>query len=131
MRQRGRKSAANLVTFPGVERRSRLDPPRSLTRRERETFIELAAQAAHLKPVDAQLLASLAQTILLSRRLARDPARVAEWERATRTQMALTRSLRMTPQSRVDARGAGRQQPLPPSYYDLMESDDADPAAPS
>ena len=113
MRQRGRKSAANLVTFPVIEHRSRLEPPRSLTKREREVFIELAGHAAHLKPADVPLLASLAQSILLSRQLARDPAKVADWEKATRTQMALTRSLRLTPQSRTDSRGAGRQQETP------------------
>ena len=110
MRQRGRKSADNLVTFPVIERRSRLDPPRGLAKREREVFAELAAQAGHLKPCDAPLLGALVQSIILSRRLARDPARVSEWERATRMQVALTRSLRMTPQSRVDARAAGRQE---------------------
>jgi hypothetical protein len=108
MRQRGRKSVTNLVVFPAIENRSRLEPPRGLVRREHAVFVELAAQAAHLKPGDTELLASLAQAIVLSRRLARDPARVAEWERATRTQMALTRSLRMSPQSRIDARAAGR-----------------------
>ena len=43
--------------------------------------------------------------------------------------MALARSLRMTPQSRIDARAAGRQQPLSKSYYDLMELEDADPSS--
>jgi hypothetical protein len=75
------------------------------------------------------LLASLAQATNLSRRTARDPSKAAVWERATRMQMALARSLRMTPQSRIDARAAGRQQPLSESYYDLMESEDADPSS--
>jgi hypothetical protein len=113
MRQRGRKSAANLVTFPVIERRSRLEPPRSLTKREREVFAELAAQAAHLKPADAPLLASLAQAIILSRRLARDSTKVSEWEKAVRAQAMLSTKLRMTPQSRTDSRAAGRQQPTP------------------
>jgi hypothetical protein len=113
MRQRGRKSAANLVTFPVIELRSRLEPPRSLTKRERETFTELTAHASHLKPADAPLLASLAQSIILSRRLARDPARVTEWEKAVRAQAMLSTKLRMTPQSRTDSRAAGRQQPTP------------------
>ena len=110
MRQRGRKSADNLVTFPVIENRSRLEPPRGLTKREREVFVKLAAQAGHLKPCDAPLLASLAQSILLSRRLARDPAKVGEWEKAVRTQAMLSTKLRLTPQSRVDARGAGRHE---------------------
>jgi hypothetical protein len=109
MKQRGRKSAAsNLVTFPAIEHRPRLVPPSSLSKSERLQFIELVDNAGHLKPVDVPLLAALAQTIILTRKLARDPAKVGEWERATRTQLALTRSLRLSPQSRVDARAAGR-----------------------
>ena len=115
MRQRGRKSAANLVAFPVIENRSRLEPPRSLTKREREVFVELAAHAGHLKPCDAPLLASLAQSIILSRRLARDPAKVAEWEKTVRTQAMLSTKLRMTPQSRTDSRAAGRQHEPPGS----------------
>jgi hypothetical protein len=110
MRQRGRKSAANLVTFPAIEHRSRLEPPPSLSEAERSLFTELAAQATHLKPADAPLLASLAQAILLSRQLARDPARVADWEKAVRAQAMLSTKLRMTPQSRTDSRAAGRHQ---------------------
>ena len=75
----------------------------------------MSKHAGHLKPADAPLLASLAQAIILSRRLARDPAKVAEWEKAIRTQAMLSTKLRMTPQSRVDARGAGRQQQSPGS----------------
>jgi hypothetical protein len=78
---------------------------------ERLQFIELAANAGHLKPVDVPLLAALAQTILLARKLARDPAKVAEWDRALRSQLALTRSLRLSPQSRIDSRAAGRHDP--------------------
>jgi hypothetical protein len=102
---------ASLATFPVIEHRLRLDPPRSLSKQERDLFIELAAQAGHLKAVDIPLLASLAQSILLARRLARDPSKAKEWDRAVRTQMTLTRSLRMTPQSRIDARAAGRHDP--------------------
>jgi hypothetical protein len=115
MRQRGRKSTANLVTFPVIEHRSQLEPPRSLTKREREVFIELAGHAAHLKPADGALLAALVQSIILSRRLARDPAKVGEWEKAVRAQAMLSTKLRMTPQSRTDARAAGRKQQTPGS----------------
>jgi hypothetical protein len=103
-----RKSSAALSVVSIDVARVPPRPPESLDETERETFVELASHATHLKPADVPLLASLAQAIVLSRRLARDPARVAEWERATRTQMALTRSLRMSPQSRIDARAAGR-----------------------
>jgi hypothetical protein len=111
MQQRGRKSAANLVTFPAVQGRSRLNPPSSLNKAERLEFAELAVNAPHLKASDVPLLASLAQAIIVSRRAARDPSKAAVWERATRMQMALARSLRLTPQSRTDSRAIGRQQP--------------------
>jgi hypothetical protein len=106
-----RKSSAALSVVPIVVARPALHPPPSLTEPEREVFTELAAQATHLKPADVPLLASLAQAILLSRQLARDPARVADWEKAVRAQAMLSTKLRMTPQSRTDSRAAGRQQP--------------------
>jgi hypothetical protein len=101
------------VAFPAIEHRSRLEPPPGLAKREREVFIGLAAQAGHLKATDAALLASLAQAIVLSRRLARDPAKVSEWEKAVRAQAMLSTKLRMTPQSRTDSRAAGRHQQEP------------------
>jgi hypothetical protein len=115
------------LAFPIDASRFRLRPPKSLTKAEQEVFAELAAQASHLRPADAPLLASLAQAILLSRKLARDPSKAKEWDRTARTQMALTRALRMTPQSRIDARAAGRQHSSP-SYYDIMrtQQDDED-----
>lgn len=106
-----RRSAASLSVVPlDVVHIERLQPPRGLAKRECEVFIEMSKHAGHLRPADAALLAALAQAIILSRRLARDPAKVAEWEKAVRTQAMLSTKLRMTPQSRVDARGAGRQQ---------------------
>jgi hypothetical protein len=94
--------------------RPRLQPPPSLNEDEQQIFIELAGHAGHLKPADTALLASLAQAIVLARRLAHDPTKVAEWERATRAQAMLSTKLRMTPQSRTDSRAAGRHQQQPP-----------------
>ena len=56
MRQRGRKSSAELV-FPVIEHRPRVTPPSSLTKTERSLFIELAANAEHLRPTAGQLRA--------------------------------------------------------------------------
>jgi hypothetical protein len=97
-----------------------------LTKSERDQFAELATQAAHLRPADAPLLAALAQTILLARKLARDPSKVSEWEKAVRAQAMLSRSLRMTPQSRIDARAAGRGPLSQPSAYDRIRMEHAD-----
>jgi hypothetical protein len=120
------KSVASLSVVPIDGSRFRLRPPKSLTKAEQETFIELAAHASHLRASDTALLAALSQAILLARRLARDPSKAKEWDRTARTQMALTRALRMTPQSRIDQRAAGRQHQPPPSYYDTMRAQDAD-----
>ena len=106
-----RRSAASLsVVSLDAARAARLRPPSSLTKVEQSIFSELAANAPHLRAADVMLLASLAQATNLSRRTARDPSKAAVWERATRMQMALSRSLRLTPQSRVDARAAGRHK---------------------
>jgi hypothetical protein len=88
MRQRGRKSSAELV-FPVIEHRPRITPPSSLTKAERSLFTELAASAEHLRPTDAPLLASYVQATIASRRSARDPSKVDVWEKATRLQMSL------------------------------------------
>jgi hypothetical protein len=114
MRQRGRKSAANLVTFPVIEHRPRIIPPSSLEKAERSLFIELATSAEHLRPTDAPLLASYVQATLVSRRSARDPSKVDVWEKATRLQMSLATKLRLTAQSRTDTRTVGRQEPPGP-----------------
>ena len=118
MRQRGRKSA-NLLAFPAIEvPRSLPEPPRSLTKSERALFIELAANAEHLRPTDAPLLASYVQATLMSRRSARDPARVEVWERATRIAAMLATKLRLTAQSRVDPKTLGRMQPPGPAPWE-------------
>ena len=111
-----RRSAASLSVVPiDAARVARLHPPSSLTKVEKSIFSELAANAAHLRAADVMLLASLAQAINLSRRTARDPSKAAVWERATRMQMALSRSLRLTPLSRTDSdsRTVGRQPQSP------------------
>ena len=99
MRQRGRKSSAELVTFPVIEHRPSIDPPSSLTKAERTLFTELAANAEHLRPTDAPVLASYVQATIASRRAARDPSKVDVtcWRSATRLQAMLATRLRLTP----------------------------------
>ena len=110
-----RRSSASLSVVPIDVARAPLRPPVSLSEAECLLFVELASHATHLKSADAPLLASLAQAIILSRRLAHDPTKVAEWEKTIRAQAMLSTKLRLTPQSRTDSRGAGRQQPTPGS----------------
>ena len=117
-----RRSAASLsVVSIDAARVARLRPPSSLSKLERETFVELAAIASHLKPADVPTLASYAQCVVLCRKLGRNPDKADLWQKMVRVQMALARSLRMTPQSRTDSRTAGRRQADGPiSHYEEM-----------
>ena len=110
MRQRGRKPAS-LLAFPAAEAaRPKLDPPPGLTKAERTLFTEIADYAQHLRPSDAPLLASYVQATIISRRSARDPARIGVWEKATRVQASLATKLRLTAQARIDPKTLGRMQ---------------------
>jgi hypothetical protein len=111
MRQRGRKSADQLALRVIDAPRPSLEPPPSLTKPERLLFSELAANAPHLTLSDAPLLASYVQATLMSRRSARDPARIDTWEKSTRLQAALATKLRLSPQSRTDPKSVARQMP--------------------
>jgi hypothetical protein len=88
-----------------------------LTKAEAEVFNELAGHAAHLRPSDTPTLASYAQSIVLCRKLGRNPDKADVWQKLTRVQMALARSLRLTPLSRTDtdSRAVGRQHQTPGS----------------
>jgi hypothetical protein len=119
MRQRGRKSAA-LLAIPAIEApRPRPEPPPGLTKTERTLFTEIVDTAPHLRPSDASLLASFVQATLMSRRSARDPARIDAWEKATRLQVSLATRLRLSAQSRIDPQTLGRQQPPGPQPWDI------------
>ena len=120
MKQRGRKSAENLVTFPVIEGTPRLTAPSGLTKPERALFAEIAVQAPHLRQSDALLLASLVQATTVARKAARDVSRADTWERAVRLQAMLSTKLRLTAQARMASKTVGRQQDVPMSYYDQM-----------
>jgi hypothetical protein len=119
MRQRGRKSAANLVTLRVDGAPPRPHPPAYLQDDERMLFTELVAacDARHFVESDLPLLVSYVQATLLSRSTARDPDKIAIWEKATRMQATLATRLRLAPQSRTDpktiARGLQRLGPQP------------------
>ena len=110
MRQRGRKSSADLSTLPVIDvALMRLAPPRYLNKTEAAVFSELAA-TGHFVPTDAALLASLAQATVMARNAARDQEKSAVWERAVKMQAMLSTKLRLTPQARTDPKTVGRQQ---------------------
>jgi hypothetical protein len=127
MKQRGRKSLANLALNVIDCAQAPLVPPAFLTKTERALFTDIAASATHLKPVDVPLLTSLVQAAALAHRLAqaRNPVRIGDWERATRTQASLSTKLRLTPQSRIDSRAAGRAVVAPMSGPYPWERNDA------
>jgi hypothetical protein len=115
MRQRGRKSADNLVALVVDGRSPRLMPPAYLNKSERSLFGEMinACASDHFAASDLPLLASLVQATLIARRAARDPGKLAEWERAVRVQAMLSTKLRLTAQSRTDPKSVARR--LPPA----------------
>jgi hypothetical protein len=47
----------------------------------------------------------------MARQAAHDPEKIEMWKRAVRVQLAVARSLRLTPQSRADPKTIARQEP--------------------
>jgi hypothetical protein len=129
--QRGRKSA-NVVALRVDCSPPPLQPPAYLNAAERALFEELIAaiDTRHFAQSDLPLLTSFVQSSLLSRRTARDPKQVVVWEKATRLQAMLATRLRISPQSRYDARAAARQLeyqgPKPWEIRPGKEDDDGD-----
>jgi hypothetical protein len=117
MRQRGRKSAANVVALSVNGLSPRLTAPPGLSTAERSLFNELigACDPRHFVRSDLPLLVSFVQATLLSRRaaskLTKDPRMVRTWETATRMQATLATRLRLAPQARTDPKTIARQQP--------------------
>jgi phage terminase small subunit len=123
MRQRGRKSTADLVSFHVDGSPSRLNPPASLSEAERSLFTELVAANTpeHFRPSDLPLLARYCEATVLAEQAAQELRRgavvdgkVNPWltvqEKAVRAMVALSMRLRLSPQSRIDPKTLGRQQ---------------------
>ena len=116
MRQRGRKSLANIVTMNVDGLPPRLTAPSGLSADERTMLNELIAvcDPRHFVKSDLPLLVSFVQSTLLSRRAAaqmkRDPDMVTVWEKSTRMQATLATRLRLAPQARTDPLTIARQQ---------------------
>jgi hypothetical protein len=116
MKQRGRKSLAELGTLRVTGEPARLDAPAHLSDPERVLFVELVAACSprHFVPSDLPLLVSYVQATVLSRQAiataATQPASLALWEKATRMQATLATRLRLSPQARLDPKTVGRQE---------------------
>jgi hypothetical protein len=138
MRQRGRKSAAQLAINNVDGTPPRLATPTGLNTKERVVFEALIASTdpRHFRKSDIPLIVAFTQATLLSHRLGRNAARTKEWETATRTLIALSTKLRLNPHSRADAKTIGRMEPpsglrkpwemkLPTdASYDVEDDDD-------
>ena len=108
--------------------------PPLLTASERKLFNEIvnACDARHFAKGDAQLLLSYVQIILAVRKLAAvanrkpSPGAFASLERLARLQASLATKLRLSPQSRLDRKTAGRMvaKQRNASYYDRAADDD-------
>jgi hypothetical protein len=117
VRQRGRKSAADLA-FPNVNGEPpRVDPPPHLSEPERSCFEEITRSCSprHFVPSDAPLLVLYVQAFVLAQSAikdaATDDAALARWERAARVCATLATRLRLAPQARLDAKSTARMQP--------------------
>lgn len=138
MRQRGRKSTADLVGVNVDSSPPRLNPPASLSEAEQSLFIELVAANApeHFRPSDLPLLARYCEATVLAEQAARElrhgavvGGKVSPWltvqEKAIRAAVALSMRLRLSPQSRIDAKSLGRQVPyMGPKPWEIGRNED-------
>ena len=124
MRQRGRKSAASFEVISVDGSPDRLQPPDHLSADERQRFVDIVAacDARHFRPSDVSLLSRYCEADGLAERAAKElrenpviDGRPSPWlavqEKSVRALTALSIRLRLSPQSRIDARALGRQDP--------------------
>ena len=124
MRQRGRKSAASFETINVDGSPDRLQPPDHLSADERRRFADIVTNcdARHFRPSDMSLLVRFVEADGLAERAAKElrkhpvvdgkpSAWLAVQEKSVRALVSLSMRLRLSPQSRVDPKTLGRQQP--------------------
>jgi phage terminase small subunit len=133
-----RKSAAAL-DMPPLGPPPRLHPPDDLTGREREVFVDIVASctATHFQPQDLPLLCAYARALVLERLAAAQleaegyvitgaqGARPSPWlavlAQATKSMLALSHRLRLSPQGRSPTNP--KRAPVV-SYYGRMALED-------
>ena len=127
MRQRGRKSAdaPALEAVVSVNGKGRLlEPPASLSKAEHSVFVGLvtACDPDHFRASDLPLLVRYTESIVLADQAALELRRgavvkgksspwLAVQREAIKAMVALSMRLRLSPQSRIDPKTLGRQQP--------------------
>ena len=125
MKQRGRKSAASLEVINVDGSPDRLQPPDHLSADERQRFTEIVfnCDARHFRPSDTTLLCRFVEADALAEKAAaelRKHGAVSKdgkpngWlvvqEKRVRALVSLSMRLRLSPQSRIDAKAMGRHE---------------------
>jgi hypothetical protein len=133
VKQRGRRSAANVAVNVIGSLGHRLEAPDHLTVDEQQIFSEVVALSppGHFVPADVFLISTFAQVTAIIREAATNarkakptarPAAYKQLQEMAKTQATLCTKLRMAPQSRIGARDAARRaDKFSPSAYDLIE----------
>jgi hypothetical protein len=124
MAKRGRPSSASLVSFPGVtDTPPRFTPPSFLTNAEQSLFSEIVngTDARHFVEADTPLIVSFVKATVLARDAPDlSDEEFAAWEKAARVQAMLATKLRLSPQTRLDAKTAKRhEQPPGPHTWEI------------
>jgi hypothetical protein len=126
MKQRGRRSSADLSVVAVHPASHRIQPPHDLTKDEAALFRELVAScsANHFVLSDRPLLIAYVQTVLASRHRAkasrRDPKLLAMWEKTVRMLAVLASRLKLAPSARPRHEANSRVQGVRASVYDMM-----------
>ena len=124
MKQRGRKSAAELAVVAVGGKPNRLQPPDHLSPDEQRRFVDLvsACDPEHFRASDLPLVCRFVEADALAEQAARElrtngavsDGRASPWlvvqEKAVRALTALALRLRLSPQSRTDPKTLTRQQ---------------------
>lgn len=135
MIQRGRKSAIASSVISKDWKQTQLQPPTTLSDVERKVFVDLVAACAsdHFRSSDLPLLARYCEATVLAEQAARElrggavvDGRPSAWvtvqEKTIRALVALSMRLRLSPQSRIDPKTLGRQQPrIGPRPWEIGE----------
>ena len=122
-KKRGRQSAAELDSVRVDGSPDPLQPPDYLGPNDRQRFCEIiaACDTRHFRPSDLPLLVRYVEAIALGDQAAEQlrlgaviDGRASPWitvqEKAVRAMVALSMRLRLSPQSRMDAKAVERQQ---------------------
>lgn len=118
--------SADVIAIGTNRLQPRLHPPTSLSKDERALFAEIVASRdpRHFVESDLPLLVSYVQATLMAHAMAREAGKTADWEKAVRVQAMLARSLRLTPQSRMDPKVSALRAGAGLSIYERMALDE-------